>query len=118
MLKKLAGLVTNNFWLKILSIVFAVILWLVIVNVEDPEKSVSFSVSVDIVNTEYLTDIGKTYEVLDDTDTISFTVTGQRSIVENLSASDFKAVANMENIDDSMSMVPIVITATSYSSQL
>jgi len=118
MLKKLAGLVTNNFWLKILGIVFAVILWMVIVNVEDPDKTVSFSVSVDIVNTEYLTDIGKTYEVLDDTDTISFTVTGQRSIVETLSASDFKAVANIENIDDSMSMVPIVITATSYSSQL
>ncbi|MCC8152312.1 MAG: hypothetical protein LIO96_12935 [Lachnospiraceae bacterium] len=118
MLKKLTGLVTNNFGLKILSLVFAVIIWMVIVNVEDPEKSVSFSVSVDIVNTEYLTDIGKTYEVLDNTDTISFTVTGQRSIVENLSASDFKAVANMENIDDSMSMVPVVITATSYSSQL
>ncbi len=118
MLKKLTRLVTNNFGLKILGIVFATILWMVVVNVEDPDKSVSFSVSVDIVNTEYLTDIGKTYEILDDTDTISFTVTGQQSIVENLSASDFKAVANMENIDDSMSMVPIVITATSYSSQL
>ncbi|MCD8365579.1 MAG: hypothetical protein LUC83_07180 [Clostridiales bacterium] len=118
MLKRLSRLVTNNFWLKILGIIFAVIIWLVIVNVEDPEKSVSFSVSVDIVNTEYLTDIGKTYEVLDGTDTISFTVIGQRSIVETLTESDFKAVANIENIDDSMSLVPIVITATSYSSQL
>lgn len=118
MLKKLTGLITNNFGLKILGIIFAIALWLVVVNVEDPNKSVTFSIPVDVVNTEYLTDIGKTYEILDDTDTISFTVTGQRSVVETLSASDFKAVANIENIDDSMSMVPIVVTATSYSSQL
>ncbi len=118
MLKKLTGLITNNFGLKILGIIFAVALWLVVVNVEDPDKTVTFSIPVDVVNTEYLTDIGKTYEILDDTDTITFTVTGQRSIVETLSSSDFKAVANIENIDDSMSMVPIVVTATSYSSQL
>ncbi|MCD8332712.1 MAG: hypothetical protein LUB60_01020 [Clostridiales bacterium] len=118
MLKKLMKMVTNNFGLKILGIVFAIALWLVVVNVEDPDKSVSFSIPVDVVNTDYLTDMGKTYEILNDTDTISFTVTGQRSIVETLSASDFKAVANIENIDDSMSMVPIVVTATSYSSQL
>ncbi|MCD8152294.1 MAG: hypothetical protein LUD71_04320 [Clostridiales bacterium] len=118
MLKKLMKMVTNNFGLKILGIVFAIILWMVVVNVEDPDKSVSFSIPVDVVNTDYLTDMGKTYEILNDTDTISFTVTGQRSIVETLSASDFKAVANIENIDDSMSMVPIVVTATSYSSQL
>ncbi len=118
MLKKLTSLVTNNFGLKVLGLLFAIILWLVIVNVEDPDKSVSFSISVDVVNAEYLTAIGKTYEVLDGTDTISFTVTGKRSIVEKLSASDFKAVANMENIDDSMTMVPIVVTATSYSNQL
>ena len=118
MLKKLTNLITNNFWLKVLGIVFAVIIWMAVVNVQDPDKAVTFSVQVEVVNGDFLTDIGKTYEVLDGTDTISFTVTGQRSIVENLTASDFKAVANIENIDDSMSIVPIVITATSYSSQL
>ncbi len=118
MLKRLTNLITNNFWLKVLGIVFAVIIWMAIVNVQDPDKAVTFSLQVEVVNGDFLTDIGKTYEVLDGTDTISFTVTGKRSIVENLSASDFKAVANIENIDDSMSIVPIVITATSYSSQL
>ncbi len=118
MLKKALGLITNNFGLKVLGIVFAIALWMVIVNVEDPDKSMTFSIDVNVVNADFLTDIGKTYEILEGTDTISFTVTGKRSIVENLDVSDFKAVANLENIDDSMSMVPIVITATSYSSQL
>ncbi|MCC8028946.1 MAG: hypothetical protein LIO75_03980 [Lachnospiraceae bacterium] len=118
MLKKLSSLITNNFGLKILGIVIAVILWMAIVNVQDPDKTLTFSLEVEVVNADFLTDLGKTYEVLDGTDTISFTVTGKRSVVENLSASDFKAVANIENIDDSLSIVPIVVTATSYSSQL
>ncbi len=118
MWKKLGRRIINNFGLKVLAVIFAIIVWLAIVNVADPDKSATFTVPVAMVNTEYLTDQGKTFEVLDNTDTISFTVTGKRSIVENLTADDFRATANFENIDDSLSMVPIVLTATSYSSQL
>lgn len=110
MLRKLTKLITNNFGLKVLGAVFAVVLWLVVVNVEDPNKTVSFSAPVKIDRTAYLTDMGKTYEVLDNTDIITFSVTGRRSVVEKLSASDFNVVANMENIDDTMSMIPISVT--------
>ncbi len=116
--KKLGRLITNNLGLKILSAVFAVIVWLVIVNTADPDKSATFSVPVQVVNAEYLTDAGMTYEVHENSETISFTVTGKRSIVEVLTTDDFRAVANMANIDDSMTMVPITLTATRYSSQL
>ncbi len=118
MWKKLGKRIVNNFGLKVLAVIFAIIVWLAIVNVADPDKSTTFTVPVEMINTDYLTDQGKTFEVLDNTDMISFTVTGKRSIVENLTADDFRATANFENIDDSFSMVPIVLTATSYSSQL
>lgn len=118
MLRKLTKLVANNFGLKVLGAVFAIILWLVIVNVEDPDKPVVFTATVKIENANYLTAMGKTYEVLDESDMVSFTVTGKRSIVEGLSASDFTVTANMENIDESMTRIPIVITASSYSNQL
>lgn len=118
MLRRLTKLVTNNFGLKVLAAVFAVILWLVIVNVEDPDKSTVFSVSVRIENADYLTEMGKTYEVLENSDVISITVTGKRSIIEDLSASDFSVVANMENIDETMSMIPITISAPGYGNQL
>lgn len=118
MLKKLSSLITNNFGMKILGLVIAIILWMAIVNVQDPDKTLTFSLEVEVVNADFLTDMGKTYEVLNGTDTISFTVTGKRSVVENLTVADFKAVANLEDIDDSMSIVPIIVTATSYSSQL
>ena len=76
MLRKLTKLVTNNFGLKVLGAVLAVILWMVIVNAEDPDKSVTFTLPVQITNGEYLTEMGKTYEVLEDTDTITVVVSG------------------------------------------
>ena len=102
MLRKLTKRITNNFGLKILAAVFAIILWMVVVNIEDPEKTKGFTIPVTIENNEYLSDMGKTYEILNNTDKISFTVTGKRSIIEELSESDFTAVANLENINDDM----------------
>ena len=96
----------------------AVILWMVVVNVEDPDRSAVFTVPVEITNTDYLTEMGKTYEVLDNTDMVSFVVSGPRSVVENLEASDFTVTADMENIDATMSMVPIIVSAASNSSQI
>lgn len=42
-------------------------------------------------------------------DKISFTVTGKRSIIEELSDSDFTAVANMENVNDELTTVPVSV---------
>ena len=118
MLRKLTKRITNNFGLKILAAVFAIILWMVVVNIEDPEKTKGFTIPVTIENNEYLSDMGKTYEILNNTDKISFTVTGKRSIIEELSDSDFTAVANLENINDDMTTIPVSVTASRYASQI
>lgn len=120
MIRRAWKVITNNFGLKLLAALFAVILWLVVVNIDDPKVSQRFSASVVLENTEYLTDQGKYFEVLDDTNTIVFMVTAKRSYLEKLSNTDFKAVANMENaIIDSESgtgKVPIEVTALRYNS--
>jgi YbbR domain-containing protein len=119
MVRRAWKVITNNIGLKILAAVFAVILWLVVVNVDDPKISQRFSASVVIENSEYLTDQGKYFEVLNDTNTIVFTVTAKRSYIEKLSNTDFKAVANMENaaIDNETGTgkVPIEVSALRYS---
>ena len=117
MLQKIAKLITNNFGLKVLAVIVAVIFWLIIVNVEDPERTRVFSVPVTIENADYLEDMGKTYEVLNNSDTITFTVTAQRSVIERIDAEDFVAVANMQDIVN-MSQIPITITAHKYANQL
>ena len=120
MVRRAWKVITNNFGLKLLAALFALILWLVVVNIDDPKISQRFSTSVVIENAEYLTNQGKYFEVLDDTNTIVFTVTAKRSYIEKLSNTDFKAVANMENAvidnESGMGKVPIEVTALRYSS--
>jgi len=56
----------KNLSLKILSVVFAVVLWTIIVNIYDPTTSYTFSnVSVQLINTESLTDKNYSYEIVD-----------------------------------------------------
>ena len=115
--KRLLKILSNNWGFKLLALVLAIIIWLVIVNVEDPEKSRVMTVPVSIENEQYLTDQGYSYEV-DGRSEVSFTVSGARTIIEDLSESDFKATADLSEINDDMDSVPIRITVTRFSSGL
>jgi YbbR domain-containing protein len=104
MLKKFLHLLTHNIGLKILAFIFAVALWLLVVNVEDPEITRSFTVPLTMENETVLTDAGKMYEMVGDTDSVRVSVTAKRSIVENLTASDFTAEVDFNDLtEDQMS---------------
>lgn len=122
MVRRAWKVITNNIGLKLLAALFAIILWLVVVNIDDPKISERFTASVVIENGEYITEQGKYYEILNDTNTIVFVVTAKRSYIEKLSSTDFKAVANMENAaidsEKGTGKVPIEVTALRYSSQV
>ena len=55
MLKKLGKILTNNFGLKILAILFAMILWLVVVNIDDPTQTTPFTTNVTLEKSDYIT---------------------------------------------------------------
>lgn len=121
MLKKLKNLLTNNVGLKLLSVLFAMILWLVVVNIDDPSKTKTFTTNVTVANETAITDMDKSYEIINDSNKSTFRVTAKRSILERLSASDFKATADMENIeirDDGTAVIPINITCIRYGNQV
>ena len=90
---------TNNLSLKICSCVFAVLLWLVVVNVDNPVKTKQFdNITVKMQNTNLITEEGLVYEILDSTGTVSVSVSAPRSYLELLSKDDIVAVADFENI--------------------
>lgn len=90
---------TNNIGLKLLALCISFMLWLVVVNYDDPIISYTYSgIQVDVTNADSLRDKGKVYEILNNTDTISVTLTGKRSIVESISKENIKAVADLEDI--------------------
>lgn len=91
---------TNNWGLKLIAILFALILWFAVINVDDPVVSKNFkNVPVQLVNTEVLTEAGMTYEILDNTAVVeNITIYGPRTLVESLSESDIIAKADMNDI--------------------
>ena len=95
---KMKGKMLNNFSLKILSIICAVILWAVIVNIYDPNTSVTVTqVTVTLLNAESLTDKDYTFEVVDGSK-ISVYISGPRSIVSDIKASDIVATADLSKV--------------------
>lgn len=92
------GKILNNFSLKILSIICAILLWAVIVNIYDPSTSVTVTgVSVTLLNQQSLTDKDYTFEVVDGSK-ISVFITGPRSIISDIKASDIVATADLSQV--------------------
>lgn len=121
MAKKILKTLVNNLGFKILAVILAFILWLVVYNIDDPKKTKTFTTNVTVENASAVTDMNKCYEVLDGTNTVTFSVTGKRSELDKLDDTDFSAVADMNRlIVDSKgkkASVPIEIsTKRTYSS--
>ncbi len=118
MVKKL----TNNFGLKLLALIFAIAAWLIVVNVEDPDITKTFTVTVEVQNEDLLSSAGKTYEVLNDSNTIRVTATAKRSIMEGLSASDFQAVTDLKDVVNNnlsgQQNLQVYISVLRYNSQV
>lgn len=122
MLKELGKKITNNFGLKLLATLFAVVLWIVVVNIDDPVISDKFTTSVIAENTDYLTNQDKYFEVLDGKNTVTFSASAERSILSEMSNSDFSATADMEKIEvdekTGTYRVPVTIVANRYSNKV
>ena len=85
---------TDNLGLKIGSILFAALLWLLVTNINNPSMTHRYNdIPVTLINTEYLTGQGKTYEVLDNSDRINtVTITGPRTTVNSIRQGDILAI--------------------------
>lgn len=108
---------TKDIGLKILALVFSFLLWLVVVNIDDPTQTRTFTAVVSVTNEDVLTEAGKLYEFKNGVNTVSFRVTAKRSIIERLSSSDFTATADM-NYLESDERVPVTVSAKSYASSI
>lgn len=105
--------VTHNFGLKLLSVVLASLLWLVVINSQDPIETVTFEdIPVTIINEGALAAKDKIPEVVEG-DTISVVVEARRSVCEKLTKADIIAVADFEKISVT-DAVPIEVSVKGY----
>lgn len=109
MTTKIKESLTNNFSLKIIAIIIAAIVWLVVVNVNDPEKTIMiYSIPVTVVDEEAVTDMDMVYSVTSGS-YVNITVSGKRSVLNGLSAGDFVATASLKELSK-VNAVPIEVT--------
>ena len=109
---------TKNIGLKIISLIAAFFLWIVVVNVDDPVISRTYSgIQVELLNTELLTEDNKSYEVLNNTDTVNVVVSAQRSVLDEMSKDYIKATADFADLAQN-GTVPIEVKSTRYSDKI
>ena len=98
MARKILKTLTNNLGLKILAVIFAFIMWLAVYNIDDPNKTKTFTTNVTVENESAIREMNKCYEVINGTNTVSFSVSAKRSVLDKLEDTDFQAVADMNRM--------------------
>lgn len=88
----------NNIGLKIVSIVLAIVFWLVVMNVSDYSMTVKIEdIPVQQLNGEVLEELDQVYDVASG-DTVDIIVRGRRSVVSKLEKDDFVATADLSSM--------------------
>ena len=111
--------ITKNWGLKLVSFLFAVMLWIIVTNINDPISPLEVNnIPVTIKNENLITDKGQIFEVLDGTNMIdSVIIRAPRSIIDTLSASNVIAEADMNDLT-SLNTISIKLYTNKYNDKV
>ena len=87
---------TTNLGLKVIAFIFAVFLWFIVVNFDNPVGSSTFrDIPVQILNEDIITSAGEVYQVEGDR-TVTVVVYATREVRQNLTSDNIVATADIE----------------------
>lgn len=111
--------ITRNWGLKLVSFLFAAMLWFVITNINDPISPLRVTnVPVTIKNADLITDKGQIYEILDGTDMLDWVVIqAPRSIIDTLGPANIFAEADMNDLT-SLNTISIKLYTNKYGEKI
>lgn len=103
---------TNNLSLKILSLIVAILVWLLVINVDNPIVTRTFVVTdVQLLNEAYIDADGKMCMRDEEQEPIRVTVKAQRKVLDDISALDIRAAADLQQIV-SLKTTPVMVPIT------
>lgn len=107
----------NNLGLKIASVALAIILWFIVLNVDDPVVTRPYrGIEVQIMNEEAISNKNKVYEI-EEGDTVDVYLKARRSVLDDIHSKDIKAVADLSKLSLTMA-VPIDVSVTKNNSKI
>ena len=98
--------VLHNIGIKVLSLIGALFVWLIIINIDDPYKTKVFQVPVETINESALQSVNKVFEITSGS-IANVKVGGKRSVIDRLDSTDIRATADLSNLS-SVNAVNIV----------
>lgn len=105
---------TANLGLKILAFFSAVLMWLVVVNIDDPVTEKTYTgIPVSVINEEIVTTTNRTYQIVDNTQEVVVTVSANRSVLNKIRSEDIVAVADMKELSLG-TQIPIEVSIPGY----
>ena len=110
---------TANMGLKLISLAFAFVLWLVVNNMENPTVTETYvNIPVKLVNTDLITDAGKVYEILDGTGVVErVSVKAPKSVHSAINAGHIIATADVSELS-SLDTISIEFSSSIYSGDI
>lgn len=94
----LKEMIMNNWSLKVLAVVLAIMVWVIVNNVDDPVRTQVFhNIEVEIQHEDAIQDLDKVYEVRSG-GVIDVTASAKKSVLRKLKASDIVAVADLSHL--------------------
>lgn len=105
----------NNLGLKVMAVLFSILLWWTVVNVDDPIDMAKYRVNVQMINTEVVTNQGTSYQVVDNVKKVTVTVRARRKILSAIRTSDIVATADFREMQGTtVKTVPIRVSIDGY----
>ena len=102
----------NNLGLKIVSLLFAVMLWWTVMNIDDPIDTKSFRTEVQILHPEVITDNGYSYRIEDEMTTVEVKVKARSKVLSKIRSSNIVATADLREMQDTT--VPIRVSINGF----
>lgn len=102
----------NNLGLKLLAFLFAFLLWLIVVNIDNPVMSKTFSgIPVIVEHSEILTEQKKTYQIVDDTQNVNVTISAKRRTLSKIKTEDIIVTADIKEmyLDSQIPLEAVVV---------
>lgn len=101
---------TKNLGLKIMAFIFSALLWLIVVNVDDPVTQQTFSnIPVSLENEDIITQQGNVYQVLDG-QTVTAVISARRSVLQDIDSDDIIATADIKEMDTDTGLIPVEVS--------
>lgn len=107
----------NNVAMKVLSIILAIIIWLLVTNIDNPYTTKTFTdIPVSVINEDVLLKKNKAWDIIEG-DKVSVTLKAKRSVIDKVNRSDIQAVADLSKLSIT-NAVPIHVNVLYYDDEI